>query len=181
MKIISTFVPSLYAFKFPDEEKDELARILSLWNDPFYLNDFLEENIKDLSVSIPNAITNIRSDSKRLRKKLIELTRIEPPQLNQLFKNLRNDEIAPKTLSLQKAPLRWLRLYAIRVDKHRFIITGGAIKLNGGIIAARKEFRMQDRSHTHEELKKLNRCKDYLHDLGVFDEDSFVELVILSL
>ena len=35
---------------------------------------------------------------------------------------------------------------------------------------------MQDKEHTMVELAKLNRCKDFLRQNGVFDKDSFMDL-----
>ena len=34
---------------------------------------------------------------------------------------------------------------------------------------------MQERKHTEEQLEKLNKCRDFLIDNGVFDKDSFVD------
>lgn len=176
MKIIRTFVPSLLAFKFSDDEPDELEKLFDQWVDPIYLSEFFEENEKDIDVSIEKAIDRVRSEAKFLRRKLIELTRSEPIGLNELFKNLHNQEIKPKLLSPQKAPNRWLRIYAIRIDENVYIITGGTIKLDSGAIAANKQYEMQDRNHTNEELKKINRCRDYLLSEGVIDEESFNEI-----
>ncbi|MDX1718718.1 MAG: hypothetical protein R3353_01030 [Salegentibacter mishustinae] len=176
MKILPTFVPYLLAFKYSEDEPDELERIFDQWEDPIYLSEFFEENEHDLSVSIDEAISKVRSEAKFLRKKLIELTTKEPIRLNELFKNLDNNEITPKLLSPQKAPNRWLRIYAIRIDENNYIITGGTIKLDGGLIAVHNQYQMQDRDHTNEELKKINRCRDYLLDQGVIDEDSFNEI-----
>ena len=36
---------------------------------------------------------------------------------------------------------------------------------------------MQDRAHTQEELGKLNQCRQYLLDNGVFDSDSFISMI----
>jgi hypothetical protein len=177
MKILPTFVPSLYAFRYSDQEFDELEKIFDEWEDASFLYTFFEENEQDISVSIDEAIAKVRNEAKFLRKKLIDLTTSEPIRLNELFKNLYNNELTFKPLSLQKAPNRWLRLYAIRIDVNIYVITGGTIKLDGGAIAARKEFRMQDRSHTNNELKKIKKCRDYLKVEGVFDEDSFYEII----
>jgi hypothetical protein len=70
-------------------------------------------------------------------------------------------------LAKQKSKRRWLRLYAIRVDKGTFVITGGAIKLT---------HYMDERHHTRKELLKLELCSNYLKSQGVFDFDSFNEL-----
>ena len=61
----------------------------------------------------------------------------------------------------------WLRIYAIRLEPNVYIVTGGAIKLTRT---------MQEREHTAIELRKLNRCKNFLQANGVFDKDGFVEL-----
>jgi hypothetical protein len=45
-----------------------------------------------------------------------------------------------------------LRLYALRIDKNTFILTGGCIKLS---------FRMDDNIHTQAELTKIQAVKDY--------------------
>ena len=37
---------------------------------------------------------------------------------------------------------------------------------------------MQDREHTMIELNKLNKCKEFLKQNGVFDKDSFIDLNI---
>lgn len=53
-----------------------------------------------------------------------------------------------------------------RVEPNVYIVTGGAIKLTAT---------MQEREHTQRELAKLNACRDYLKQNGVFDRDSFID------
>ena len=54
------------------------------------------------------------------------------------------------------------------LDPNVYVITGGAIKLTRT---------MQEREHTSKELTKLNECRQYLIDNGVFDQDSFIGLI----
>ena len=176
MKIINTFVPCLYAFKYDGNSSDELERVFDQWTDAMFLNDFFEENEQDITISIEDAISKVSSEAIFLRKRLIELANNTPNQLNQLFKNLDNNETTTKELSRQKAPNRWLRLYAIYVDENNYVITGGTIKLDDGAIAHNHHYRMQDRPHTNNELSKINQCRDYLRDEGVIDNDSFQEI-----
>jgi len=176
MKIINTFVPCLYAFKYPGNSKDELERVFDEWADPMFLNDFFEKNQQDITISIQEAISKVNSEAIFLRDKLIDLANATPNQLNQLFKNLDNNEIISPALSRQKAPNRWLRLYAIKIDENNYVITGGTIKLDSGAIAFNNLYRMQDRPHTNKELSKINKCRDYLRDEGVLDNDSFQEI-----
>lgn len=118
----------------------------------------------------------VRGEVRILRKKLLRLTSSKPTRLKELFKNLNNNEIGYKELSQQKAHHHWLRLYAIRIDEERYVITGGAIKLDGGAIAANRKYRMQDRPHTNKELIKINKYRDFLRSEGVINEESFNDI-----
>jgi hypothetical protein len=63
-----------------------------------------------------------------------------------------------------KARIRkgWLRLYAIRLAKNCYLMTGEAIKLTQDM----------KRDHLEEELKKLEHAKHFLRDNGIdFPED----------
>lgn len=55
-------------------------------------------------------------------------------------------------------------MYAIRIAANCFVISGGAIKLTQ---------QMAEREHTANELRKIERTKDYLIDEGLFDENDF--------
>lgn len=95
--------------------------------------------------------------------------------LDELFLPLSSADMTIRELAREKARnwnrtghASWLRVYAIRLEKNVFLVTGGAIKLTRT---------MQDRSHTQEELNKLNQCRQYLVSNGVFDSDSFVSMI----
>ena len=94
--------------------------------------------------------------------------------MDELFKPLASSDLTIRELTREKARnwerighASWLRIYAIRLEKNVFVITGGAIKLTRA---------MQDRPHTKKELDKLNRCRQYLLSNGVFDSESFISL-----
>ena len=176
MKILPTFVPCLYAIKYAGNSKDELEKVFDEWADPMFLNDFFEQNEQDITIPIEEAISKVNSEAIFLRKRLIELATKTPNQLTQLFKNLDNNETTTPELSRQKAPNKWLRLYAIRINENNYVITGGTIKLDSGAIASNNLYRMKDRPHTDKELRKINQCRDYLKDEGVIDNDSFQEI-----
>jgi hypothetical protein len=92
--------------------------------------------------------------------------------LKEFWEPLENTRISEVLLGREKAKghytthSSWLRLYAIRLESGRYIITGGAIKLTAT---------MQEREHTLEELKKLNKVRDQLITLGIVDYTGFVE------
>src|SRR5690606_9644981 len=66
----------------------------------------------------------------------------------------------------------WLRLYGLRVEKGVYVITGGAIKLT---------HKMEERTHTSEELIKLEKGRNFLLEENVFDSDGLVDLIEFQL
>ncbi len=84
--------------------------------------------------------------------------------LQHLFKPLNNFEYTITAHQKSQARVRkgWLRLYAIRLAKNCYLVTGGAIKLT---------LEMK-RDHLEIELKKLEQAKQFLLKNGiVYPED----------
>ena len=105
-----------------------------------------------------------------MEKKILDYPSTE--NLDYLFKPLSSSDALLMEMSREKArvfdriyPPSWLRVYAIRLEKNVYVITGGAIKLTRT---------MQERSHTLEQLEMMNKCKDFLLANKVFDADSFI-------
>lgn len=172
MEIVITFVPDLYAFHFPDLELDELERVLDEWEDSLFLFEFFSDNEVDLNeeYTIEEAIEKTRNEVKKFRKRMLDLASAKPSRLNEFFHNLHNQEYKQTVLPKQKAKQNWLRLYALKIvddEKTFYVITGGMIKLTG---------LMEDRPHGLYERNKINQCRDYLKDKGVYDADSFIEI-----
>ena len=167
----------LWAVKSPDEEVDELTLLFRKWNNAEYLFDFFMENFDDLKgffkiERIDQAVQDTFEDAEELEELVLDFPYTE--HLDDIFKPLSMADNRMLELSREKARnwdrdrhASWLRIYAIRLEPNVYVVTGGAIKLTRT---------MQDREHTALELEKLNRCKSYLKDNGVFDQDSFVEL-----
>jgi hypothetical protein len=173
MKIVSTFVPNLYAIHYPDEDADALIETFQNWEDPMYLFDFFNLNKKDLkNCSVEEATSIINKDVKRFRSKMLELAQLKPHQLNDFFSNFENQESQQTLLPRQKASQKWLRLYAVKIEDDEtklYVITGGMIKLT---------WRMEEREHGLKERYKLNQCRDFLKDNGVYDAESFFEIIL---
>ena len=130
----------LWAVRDMNKPNNELAALFQKWNDAEYLWDFFLENQNDeLFIPLSSADMTIR-----------ELAREKARNWN------------------RTGHASWLRVYAIRLEKNVFVITGGAIKLTRT---------MQERSHTQAELDKLNQCRQFLASNGVFDSDSFISMI----
>jgi hypothetical protein len=172
VKIINTFVPQLRAFKF--SSVDELERNLDLWTNTKYLYEFFEKNKSNLSFfdvsTVAEAVEKTLLYVEVLRDNLIELVYQKNPNIDSLFHNLNDNEYkADVLLSKQKSKSGWLRLYAIKVEGNIYVITGGAIKLTE---------KMSQSDVTIEEQKKLDLCRNYLKDEGIYDELTLMELMI---
>lgn len=174
MKIISIFANQLFTFHYENETENELRRLLNLWNDSIYLYSFVIQNKADApkNTSVQTIINQLIKNANYIDDILNEISKDSTKSLEEFFKPLNNQECQIVDLSKQKGRKNYLRIYAIRVDKNCFIITGGAIKFH---------HLNKQRIHTQREMEKINKCQDYLKTNGVFDSDSFYEFLIEQL
>jgi hypothetical protein len=171
MKIVDIFAVvnnSLFSVQYEGEGIHEFRRLLTLWNDIEYLRSFLNEHSKDLEtdfwgdISVRQAVLNIRRDASNLERKLIELAKEgltnRYETLSQLFKPLDDLSTGQRDFENYKsygiAKPSMIRLYAIRLDNNRYVISGGAIKLCKGM----------EREHLQYELRKLQVTRDFCHE-----------------
>jgi len=176
--IFAIIKDSLISVKFSENETDEFERIFDNWTDVEFLIDFFNKHIKDLqsgfygTVSVEQAIERTIDDAEHLEETILEIAESgktdDYETLQTLFKPLKDldyllkDHLKTKAYGL--AYKSWLRVYAIRIAKNTFVITGGTIKLTQT---------MNEREHLKKELIKLEIVKAYLVENGLFDEDDF--------
>ena len=170
MKIVRIFADQLFAFQYKNEADNELRRLLTLWNDTAHLYQFVTQHKADVpeDVPIPALINQLIDNANDIDDTLYEISKYPDKNLEEFFKPLDNQEYHIMELSKQKGRKNYLRLYAIRIDKNCFVITGGAIKFH---------HLNKDRLHTQMEMEKIDECRDYLKDNDVFDADSFYEFL----
>lgn len=170
MKIICIFADHLFAFHFEVKTYNELRRLLILWNDTSYLHHFVMQNKSDIpqKTTKPTLINQFIENANEIDDTLHEISLDPDRNLEEFFKPLDNQEYQIGILSKQKGRKNYLRLYAIRIDKNCFVITGGTIKFH---------HLNKDRIHTQNEMQKIEICRDYLKNNGVFDADSFYEFL----
>lgn len=156
-------------------EITELENLYEQWNDPEYLKAFFENNKSDLqngyynNLTVDEAVLQTREEANELFERLSEIETLSISEkreaLNVLFMPLSDYDLQIE-LKRNKAKAKWLRIYAVRVGNESYVVTGGTIKLT---------LRMDEREHTKEQIRKLDQCRDYLKERGIFDEEGLAE------
>jgi len=186
MKLVRIFDPDdfLMTVHYEGEEYDEFNRLFHEWNDVEFLFDFFSANQHDLErdfwsdVSVDDAIMITRQESTDFLKHFKTLNGKTAQEVSdvfrELFRPLDNQHPTGSGFGKNKAyGLRkpsWLRIYALKIEDECFLITGGAIKLTET---------MNERSHTKNELTKLESCRRFLIDEGLVDKDGIIEFIEL--
>ncbi len=176
---IFTLVPdSLYSVQFAGEMQHELSRIFRLWNDMGYLESFFNAHYADLlafweNMSVEDAAELTRDEAHDLEKKILAVAHAgvwgSVDNLSSMFRPLHAGTTTVE--NLEKSKVRgsrrrsWLRVYAVRMDVNKFVISGGAIKLTRT---------MNEREHLAQELIKLERVCQFLkedqkNEFGLFE------------
>jgi len=170
MKIVRIFADQLFAFHYENETDNELRRLLNQWNDTLHLFQFVTQNKDDIPKNVPvqTLINELIDNANDIDDTLNEITADLSRSLEEFFKPLDNQEYHIVELSKQKGRKSHLRIYAIRIDKNCFVITGGAIKFH---------HLNKQRPHTQKEMEKIEKCRDYLKNNSVYDADSFYEFL----
>jgi hypothetical protein len=177
MDIVSIFADQLTAFRYDTDQPDEFSRLFSQWQDSEFLYAFFTEHIEDLesgffgAISLQTAIRQTRDEARRLENRLLQLASGTPDNLDSIFEPLRLEEPIelPRSKAKGDKPKSWLRIYAIKLQSNVYVVTGGAIKLTRS---------MQESEHTKIELRKFERCRNFLREQGITDIDGLSELVL---
>ena len=166
----------LWAVRYEGCEDNVLYSLFEQWNDVAWLRNFFKANSKDLEsyfkiTNINDAIRRTIDDSNELEAIIMDIS--PEANLDLIFRPLSNSTIGECLLGKEKARLKnlvgrssWLRIYAIKLTKGAYIITGGAIKLTAT---------MQEREHTEIELRQLEKVRNFLINENIIDDDSFIE------
>lgn len=174
MKIDVIFDKVLYAFRYDGVENNAYQILMDRWTDTSYLYDFFTKHQEDIpkNKSIAGMVKRISKDIDALDDWLYEMDEDGAVSIDELFRPLFNQNNRNVVLAKQKAKghkKSYLRIYALRIEKGCYVITGGAIKLS---------HLMEDRAHTEIELNRLEQCRQFLEDNRVLDDDSFYEFLI---
>lgn len=183
MRIVPIFVDEnlegLHSIHYLKEKLDEYNRLFEDWNDYQYLLNFCLKN-KDLIFTDFWGINNLEDfveaiidEAGFLEQKFIDYYTngigLHGDYLQTIFLPLDNRERLVPVLQETKAKADIirpkLRLYALRVDKNIFILTGGCIKLT---------HKMNENEFTQLELNKIHTVKEFLKKENIFSQDDLI-------
>lgn len=168
MKVVSIFAERLYAFIYDGDTRDAYRTIQNQWNDIEFLSEFYDSNREDVPLGIGkfSFIDDIQDAAAEINQDLEDIAYDTQRNFDDIFKPFHNSEYKLLSLSLRKNARHFVRIYAIRIDKDLYVVTGGAIKLTRSV---------QERTYTMVEFNKLKKAKAFLASNDIFDEDSFRE------
>ena len=165
----------LFSTKSEKENLSEFELFFSRMRDQEWLFNFFKGNLLELksfnaSLSIEQAIVKTSLEIEQIEESLYQTFNNgcygEDVGLDQIFRPLNNHEY--EILDLQKTKTKadkklirnpWCRLYAIRVERNLFIVTGGGIKLTR---------RMEESGYLKNELKKIDHARIFLKSQNIF-------------
>jgi hypothetical protein len=170
--------PILFAVQYDGQKKDAFQQLFEDWQDPEYLFNFFTAHERDLQggfydTSVTEAIRITKNEAIHFRDLIMHTLSNGQTQtiekILDLFVYLSESEFQLCSFAKHKAygpnHASWLRIYAIKVQ-NCFLITGGAIKLTK---------RMDEREHTRKELLNLEKVKNKLISLGIYDSDGLTQ------
>lgn len=179
MEIISIFAHRLYSMSYDGDNRSIYNMLFERFKDLDYLESFFEQNkgfLEDPTwskCSVPElAMQQVYEEAMDLEEWIEELVKNSnnnvEPDLDSAFKSFGGlkyemmwERIPMKMYGTQNPSL--LRIYAIRLEKNCYIVTGGGIKLT-------KTF--QDTPGLGEEpIKQMDIALDYLKKESIIDAD----------
>lgn len=178
MDIIAIFPPYIYSIRYDDQKESEYDRLFAEWNDLSAILDFLMQHKDMLKTSIwkkvsepESAARQVLDEAEALELLFEELNRHtannEKPDFDSHFHYLDGKY----KFELEYEPMKsygdgrpsLLRMYAIKMDRNTYLITGGGIKLSDTI---------QNSPDLQEHvIQNIDRVRSWLKENGIIDSD----------
>ncbi len=181
MKIVGIFAildKKLLAVQFDGEDADEFTLAFRNWQDPEFLEGFFEQNRNELKggfwgqISVEEAIWITINESEKFESNVLDVAKSgsanqKTALADLVFRKLHKNDFSithVESKAYGSKHKSWLRLFAIRISKELYVVSGSAIKLTRAL---------QDKVHTNIELEKLKITKAYLSEIGLLTEDDY--------
>jgi hypothetical protein len=188
MKIDTIFAiikDKLLSVQFASNDCDEFTLAFRNWNDTEYLEEFFENNKKNLqsgfygTISIEEAIFSTIEEAAVFEERIRSVAKIGKFKTQSSLQDLvfyplhKNDQTykLQETRAYGTDDKSWLRIFAVRINPECFVVSGSAIKLTAS---------MGVQNRTAIELSKLKITAAYLKKNGLLEEDDFGYIDIVN-
>lgn len=171
MKIFEIFDDELYSIKYNKENNHELHRLYYELNNFVYLDNLVERNYHKLlpkdkeEFTKDQLVDHIMFEIDGLFKYLYMFTQNPKNNFDKLFIPLYTYQRNKKEIIKTRGRLRFIRIFALRIDNNCYLVTGCAIKLT-------KTY--QEDPDTAIELEKYNWCLTFLKENLITDHESLI-------
>ena len=127
----------LWAVRYDGRDDNCFVELLDSWFDMQWLASFFKDNLDDLKsyfhiTDVYEAVMETVEEASRLECLMLDIS--PDANLDMLFKHLENSRFSEMWLSKEKAKgdgsyrhPSWLRIYAIRVEKGVYLVTGSLV------------------------------------------------------
>lgn len=178
MEIIAIFPPYIYSIKYDDKEENEYDRLFEEWNDLISVLDFLMQHKDMLKASVWKQVSEpelaarqVLDEAEALELLFKELnsrtTNGEEPDFDSHFYYLDGKY----KFELEYEPMKsyggghpsLLRMYAIKMDRNTYLITGGGIKLGATI--------QESPGLKDHVIQNIDKVRAWLKENGIMDAD----------
>ena len=180
MKLVTIFDDRIWSVVYDDSIEDAFNDEFDRWHNAEYVYNYILENIDSKNnspwrnYSAKKLAAMVKNEAIMFESRLEELYKNGFKDLDNEFVNLSKGAYELQLIESKAygKPIELkpslLRLYAIRIEKDKYVITGGAIKLTRT---------MQEREHTLKELNKMEQVRNYLISNQAIDADGFVDFL----
>ena len=178
VEIVAIYPQYIYSIQYEEQNENEFDRLFALWNDVDYVNQFLVNNQKYLSLP---TWQQIQEPEDAARQVLAEAANLE-----ELFEDLYQNVLHGRKpdfdrhfsfwegkykYSLQWPPMKsygtyrpsLLRIYAVKMEKNLYLITGGGIKLADTI-----QNSPDLKDHV---LQNIDKVRTFLRENGILEAE----------
>lgn len=173
MDLISIFADKIWSVRY-DGDQDSIFDILyERFTDVEFLHNFYKKHTNEISNSIwknrteEEFVTEVMREANSFFERLEKIDETVQYNFDSEFMPLSDNPqslewVFEKKKAKGKGPNSswpsYLRLYAVKIDENKYIITGGGIKL---------VLKMQESEYLNEELNKIEKVVKWLKEKGV--------------
>lgn len=178
MEIFEIYSPFIYSIQYDRQEENEFDRLFAEWVDVENITSFMERNKEYLKATSWKRIPEPESAARLVFEEAEDLEKL----FDQLADNTKNNKLpdfdshfhyleGKYKYELQYQPMKsysnghpaLLRIYAIKMGKNTYLITGGGIKLADTI--------QNSPGLKDHVLQNIDRVRDWLKINGIMDSE----------